>query len=80
MVMKTIDYKKAIGCYLRNTRLREGTSQEAFAHKLGINRTYYGNVERGEHSVTIDKIEAIAAYLEVSVSEFFIAIEQDALN
>jgi transcriptional regulator with XRE-family HTH domain len=80
MVMKTIDYKKALGCYLRNTRMREGTSQEDFAHKLGINRTYYGNVERGEHSVTIDKIEAMATYLGVSVSELFLAVEQEALN
>ena len=75
--MKTIDYKKAFGCYLRNTRMREGTSQEAFAHKLGINRTYYGNVERGEHSVTIDKIEAVAVYLRVSVSELFLAVEKN---
>ena len=77
MEMKTTDYKKAFGCFLRNTRLREDISQEAFAYKLGINRTYYGKIERGENSVTLDKIEVVAAYLEVSVSELFLAVEKD---
>ena len=76
--MKTFDYKKAFGHFLRGRRLAENVSQEAFAYQLGINRTYYGKIERGENSVTLDKIEAIASYLNLSVSELFIQIEQTA--
>lgn len=74
--METIDYKKAFGDFLRDTRLAKNISQEAFAYQLDINRTYYGKIERGENSVTLDKIETVATYLNLSVSELFLAVEK----
>lgn len=37
-------------------RIREGRkmSQEEFAGMCGISRAYYGRIERGEHSVTLE--------------------------
>lgn len=37
-------------------RIREGRhlSQEQFAELCGISRAYYGRIERGEHSVTLE--------------------------
>jgi len=67
--MKKIDYKKNLGLLLRQLRLAEGLSQEAFADKFEINRTYYGNVERGENSITIDKMQQISIKLRKPLSE-----------
>jgi transcriptional regulator with XRE-family HTH domain len=67
--MKKIDYKKNFGLLLRQLRLAEGLSQEAFADKFEINRTYYGNVERGENSISIDKMQQISIKLKTPLSE-----------
>lgn len=75
--MKTFNYKQAFGRYLRSMRLQEDISQEAFAFKLGINRTYYGKIERGENSITLDKIEEIAKFLQISISDLFLSIEEN---
>ena len=54
MKVKGIAYKRELGKYLREARKDAELSQEAFADKIGINRTYYGNLERGENSISID--------------------------
>lgn len=38
----------------------------------GISRVYYGRVELGIHSISIDKLELIANYLGVPVGKLFI--------
>lgn len=52
-------------------RLRKGTgiSQEAFAVKSGIDRSYYGRIERGEINVSLDNIEKIASALGIKPGE-----------
>jgi transcriptional regulator with XRE-family HTH domain len=49
-------------------RLAAGLSQEAFADRCGLHRTYIGAVERGEKNISIDNMERIAAALGSSVS------------
>jgi transcriptional regulator with XRE-family HTH domain len=46
-----------------------GWSQEAFAARVGIHRTYMGSVERGERNLAIDNICRIAWALGVRSSE-----------
>lgn len=53
---------------LRNTR---GWSQEELAHKADITRSYIGQIERGERSVSIDIIERIAKAFDITVDELF---------
>jgi transcriptional regulator with XRE-family HTH domain len=43
-----MEVRSAFGDRVRQLRLKRGLSQEAFALKAGINRTYIGDVERGE--------------------------------
>lgn len=43
----------ALGENLRKAREAQGWSQEEFAAKCGVHRTYVGGVERAEYNVTI---------------------------
>ena len=59
----------AIGEKIRIARESAGFSQEGFAHQMGIARTYYGRVERGEQNLTLFKLVDIAIALNVEISE-----------
>ena len=71
-----ISYKNRLGWYLRDTRRKADLSQEAFADKIGINRTYYGNLERGENSISIDRLQKISSALDIPLSELFKQVEK----
>lgn len=57
---------------LRKYRNAAGLSQEAFANKAGLHRTYISALERGKRSVAIDNIEKIADALEIEAYLLFI--------
>ncbi len=44
-------------------------SQEAFADKCKLDRTYIGGIERGERNLALRNINVIARALGVSISE-----------
>lgn len=50
---------------LRKYRSALGMSQEAFANKAGLHRTYISALERGKRSIALDNIEKIANALEI---------------
>lgn len=54
---------KAIGKRIRVTRKEKGLSQDALALACGIDRSYMGRIERGEVSITVDKLYLIASTL-----------------
>jgi transcriptional regulator with XRE-family HTH domain len=58
----------ALGAAARSLRTERGLPQEAFARRAGLDRSYYGAIERGEFNVTLDTIVKIAAALGVSVA------------
>lgn len=59
------------GNNLRKFREAKGYSQEEFAEICKISRAYYGRVERGEHSITIEKCALIAQALGIHISLLF---------
>ena len=59
------------GSHVRALRIREGCSQEGFAQEAGIDRSYYGRIERGEANPTLKNIAAIAEALGVAIPELF---------
>jgi transcriptional regulator with XRE-family HTH domain len=59
--MKKVDPAKLFGATVRKLREREGISQEDFAEKCGLRRTYIGSVERGERNVSLTNIVRIAS-------------------
>jgi transcriptional regulator with XRE-family HTH domain len=62
---------QALGKAIRSVRKKQGYTQESFALRADVDRSYYGGVERGEFNVTVDKIMTIAAGLDVSAAELF---------
>jgi len=58
----------ALGEEIRRMRARVGISQEALAVDAGLDRSYVGGVERGEHNITIMNIAKIAEALKVKPS------------
>lgn len=59
------------GNNLRKFREKKNMTQEEFAESCDITRAYYGRLERGEHSITIDLCQNIADFLGIHISELF---------
>ncbi|MBD5513700.1 MAG: helix-turn-helix transcriptional regulator [Lachnospiraceae bacterium] len=60
------------GNNLRKFRESKGYSQDDFAALCNISRAYYGRIERGEHSITLDRCALIAQALGVHISDLFV--------
>jgi transcriptional regulator with XRE-family HTH domain len=60
---------QALGKAVRSTRSEQGYSQEGFARHAGMDRSYFGAIERGEFSPTLDMLVKIATALGMSLSE-----------
>ncbi len=62
----------AFGDRIRELRKKRELSQEKFALKIGMDRTYYASVESGRRNISLCNIKKIADGLEISLSELFI--------
>lgn len=58
--------------------MREGWSQEDYAERAGIHRTYVSDIERGERNPTITVVEKLAVALGVTPGELLAAAIPDA--
>lgn len=63
--------RKQIGQRIRELRLSQNLSQEEFAFRSGLNRTYLGSVERGERNISIINLNKICSSLHISLKKFF---------
>ncbi|MEO1619009.1 MAG: helix-turn-helix transcriptional regulator [Planctomycetota bacterium] len=59
------------GKAVRRLREKRGISQEDFASRADIHRTYISSVERGKVQVSIAIAERIALALEIPLSKLF---------
>ncbi|MCM0028707.1 MAG: helix-turn-helix domain-containing protein [Polynucleobacter sp.] len=59
---------KALGLAVRELRISRNLSQEALADLAGLDRSYTGGIERGEHNVALINIQRIAQALDMKVS------------
>ena len=48
-----------------------GFSQESYADEIGMHRTYYSAIERGEKNLQLDTLERICTGLDVLIWEVF---------
>lgn len=69
--MKWKDINIQFGNILRKVREGKQMTQEEFAEFCGISRAYYGRIERGEHSVTLDLCQKVSEATGLSFSELF---------
>ncbi len=66
--MQPDELQRSLGEVIRARRTALGLSQEAFAERCKLHRTYAGSVERGERNVTLVNIARIATALGVPPS------------
>jgi len=59
---------QALGIAIRSARTERGYAQEAFAARVGLDRSYFGAVERGEFNITMDTLTTITAGLGIRAS------------
>jgi len=62
---KLVAERRAFGERVRELRKERGLSQEGLAHDAGLDRSYVGQIERGERNVTLDNIYRLAGALGV---------------
>lgn len=60
-----MDIVKVFGGNLRKYRNNMGVSQEAFAEKCGMHRTYISAIECFRRSISLENIQRIAEALEI---------------
>jgi transcriptional regulator with XRE-family HTH domain len=65
------------GNQVRFRRMALGISQEEFADRVGLHRTYIGMIERAEKNLTLENIEKIATGLGVPIAALFIEVGEE---
>lgn len=69
---------KSLGRAIRSNRVRWGLSQEAFAARAGVDRTYMSDVERGERNVSLRNLLLISDALRLRLSALIAEAEEIA--
>ena len=59
----------AFGKRIKELRKQTGLSQEKFALKISMDRTYYASVEAGRRNISLENIKKIADGFGVSLSQ-----------
>ena len=57
------------GQRVKRLRTALGLSQEQFAYKCGLDRTYISSIERGKRNVSLENLKTIATALDIPLSQ-----------
>lgn len=71
-----MDIVKVFGANVKKYRTRIGLSQEVFAEKCGLHRTYISAVECYRRSISLENIQRIADALGIATYLLFVEEEQ----
>ena len=64
-----MDIRHRLGKNVRRLRGEKGWSQEDYADRASIHRTYVRDIERGRRNPTINVVEKLAGSLAVTAGE-----------
>ena len=67
-----MDIVKVFGANVKRHRQAMGISQEAFAEKCGLHRTYISAIECYRRSISLENIQRIADALEIETYKLFL--------
>ena len=67
-----MDIIKVFASNVKKYRLLKGLSQEAFAERCGLHRTYISSVECCRRSISLENIQRIADALEIETYKLFL--------
>lgn len=73
-----MDIVKVFGDNLRNYRNALGLSQEAFAEKCGLHRTYISAIECYRRSIALENVQRIADALGIETYKLFMEDKENA--
>ncbi len=76
MARKKTEAGQALGRAIREVRVEHGFSQEGFAAHAGLDRSYYGAIERGEFNLSLSTIFKVADGLGVNASELLLRVRR----
>lgn len=68
---KSSNIQALFGAQIKKLRLQSGLSQEAFADKCGLDRTYVSGIERGVRNPTLEVISVLAKGFDVDIRVLF---------
>jgi transcriptional regulator with XRE-family HTH domain len=68
---------KLFGAAVRRRRERQGISQEDFADKAGVHRTYISSIELGKVQVSIGIAFQLAIALGIQPSKLWLDVERE---
>lgn len=69
-----------LGQNIRRIRKLANFSQESVALNAGLDRSYYGRIERGEVNVSVINLVKIAETLHTTIASLFGNIPQQQIN
>ena len=72
-----MDIVKVFADNLKMYRKRTGLSQEQFAEKCGMHRTYISAIECYRRSISLENIQRIAEALGIDTYKLFLEAEDD---
>lgn len=61
-------YLDILGKRIRARRSELGLSQEGLAHEAGLDRSYVGRIERGEHNLTFTALVKLCRAMKCDVA------------
>ena len=73
-----MDIVKVFGDNLRKYRNALGISQESFAEKCGLHRTYISAIECYRRSIALENVQRIADALGIETYKLFMEDEENA--
>ncbi len=72
-----MDIVRVFGNNLKRYRTALGLSQEAFAEKCGLHRTYISAIECFRRSIALENVQRIADALEIEPYKLFLEENKD---
>lgn len=72
-----MDIVKVFGTNVRYYRLQAGLSQEVFAEKCGMHRTYISAIECFRRSISLENIQRIADALGIEPYKLLLTPEEE---
>lgn len=72
-----MDIVRVFGSNLKKYRTALGLSQEAFAEKCGLHRTYISAIECYRRSIALENVQRIAKALEIETYKLFLEDERN---
>lgn len=71
-----MDIVKVFADNLKKYRISIGLTQEAFAEKCGLHRTYISAIECYRRSISLENVQRIADALEIETYKLFLKTEK----